>query len=194
MSKFNVRYVTAAYYLDSAVFCSIFKVHPMVLTKTITPVMVMFLVNLLYYHLGMELFGGFRKKALGFSALVLFFGVMAGNTALSGFLFYRTFEGKAILSGLVIPFLFLSFFKLYAAQEDKLAWWSLFFTALGGICLSTSSMTVVPAGILAGVVALMILKKKWKPLIPAFFCVLPDVAVMVLYVGVKMHLFSLVAK
>ena len=61
-SVFNIRYVTAAWYLDTAAFAKVFHVHPMVLAKTINPVMWTFLADLVYYQLGYALFRGKRKK------------------------------------------------------------------------------------------------------------------------------------
>ena len=82
-----------------------------------------------------------------------------------------------MLEGLVIPFLFLLFVRLYRDPEDKMAWWGLFFTALGAVCLTTSSMTVVPAAVFAGGLA-----------------ILPDMAVLALYLAVKLRIVILAAK
>jgi hypothetical protein len=194
LSTFNVRYVTAAYYLENAVFCSLFHVHPMVLVKTITPVLVFFLANLLYYHLGMSLFWGNRKKAAGFTALVFFFGLMAGAPDFSGFLFYRTFEGKALLYALSLPCLFLLFLELYRKPEERFFWWGIFAVSLGSVCLTTSSMTVIPAAVGAAVLAMMILKKTIRPLLPAMLGILPDLCLLAFYLAVKLHYLNLPAK
>ncbi len=194
LSGFQVRYVTAAYYLENAVFCSLFRVHPMVLVKTITPVLVFFLANLLYYHFGMALFSGNRKKAAGFTALVFFFGLMAGAPEFSGFLFYRTFEGKAMLYALALPCLFLLFLELYRNPKERLFWWSIFAVSLGTVCLTTSSMTVIPAAVGAATLVIMILKKTIRPLLPALFGILPDLCLLAFYLAVKINDLKLPAK
>ncbi len=61
-SVFNIRYVTAAWYLDTAAFAKVFHVHPMVWANTINPVMWTFLADLVYYQLGYALFRERGKK------------------------------------------------------------------------------------------------------------------------------------
>ena len=216
-SVFNIRYVTAAWYLDTAAFAKVFHVHPMVLAKTINPVMWTFLADLVYYQLGYALFRGkreetaekllsdsgrergngffsVRKKAVAFLIAAVFFLLLAGNQEFSGFIFYRAYEGKAMLEGLVIPFLFLLFVRLYRDPEDKMAWWGLFFTALGAVCLTTSSMTVVPAAVFAGILPTALKQKKIRPLFRGVLAILPDVAVLALYLAVKLRIVTLAAK
>lgn len=194
MSRFNVRYVTAAYYLDSAVFCSVFKVHPMVLTKTVGPMMLLLLVNLLWCHLGMILFKGNRTKTAAFVMACAFFQILGGNPVFSGFLYYRAYEGKAMLQGLVIPFLLTAFLRLYKDSKDEIGWWSIFFAALGAVCLTTSSMTLVPAAVLAGVLPVMVKRRTIRPILQAAICILPDIGVAVLYLAVRLHWITLMAK
>lgn len=193
-SRFNVRYVTATYYLESAVFCSMFQVHPMVLTKTIAPMILLLLVNLLWYHLGMVFFRGERRKAAAFAVALAFFQLFMGNPVFAGFLYYRAYEGKAMLQGLVVPFLLLASLRLYENAGDRLAWWSIFFTSLGALCLTTSSMTLVPAAVLAGVLPVVVKNKRIRLVFPAFACILPDVAVMALYLTVRLGMIRLAAK
>ena len=216
-SVFNIRYVTAAWYLDTAAFAKVFHVHPMVLAKTINPVMWTFLADLVYYQLGYALFRGkreemaekllsdsgrergtgffsARKKAVAFLIAAVFFLLLAGNQEFSGFIFYRAYEGKAMLEGLVIPFLFLLFVRLYRDTEDKMAWWGLFFTALGAVCLTTSSMTVVPAAVFAGILPTALKQKKIRPLFRGVLAILPDMAVLALYLAVKLRIVILAAK
>ena len=216
-SVFNIRYVTAAWYLDTAAFAKVFHVHPMVLAKTINPVMWTFLADLVYYQLGYALFRGkreetaekllsdsgrergtgffsVRKKAVAFLIAAVFFLLLAGNQEFSGFIFYRAYEGKAMLEGLVIPFLFLLFVRLYRDPEDKMAWWGLFFTALGAVCLTTSSMTVVPAAVFAGILPTALKQKKIRPLFRGGLAILPDMAVLALYLAVKLRIVILAAK
>ena len=216
-SFFNIRYVTAAWYLDTAAFARVFRVHPMVLAKTINPVMWTFLADLAYYQLGYELFRGkreeaaeklvadsgkergngllsVRKKAVAFLAAAVFFLLLAGNQEFSGFLFYRAYEGKAMLQGLVIPFLFLLFVRIYRDAEDRLAWWGVFFVSLGAVCLTTSSMTVVPAAVFAGILPTALKKRKIRPLFRAFLAIVPDLLVMALYFAVKLKFVTLAAK
>ena len=191
-SVFNIRYVTAAWYLDTAAFAKVFHVHPMVLAKTINPVMWTFLADS-----GRERGTGFfsaRKKAVAFLIAAVFFLLLAGNQEFSGFIFYRAYEGKAMLEGLVIPFLFLLFVRLYRDTEDKMAWWGLFFTALGAVCLTTSSMTVVPAAVFAGILPTALKQKKIRPLFRGVLAILPDMAVLALYLAVKLRIVILAAK
>ena len=99
-----------------------------------------------------------------------------------------------MLCGMIIPFLFTAFLKLYRDPRDEIAWWSIFFASLGGVCLTTSSMTVVPAAVAAGICALMIKKRSWRLLPGAILCILPDMAVLCLYMAVKLHWITLYAK
>ena len=99
-----------------------------------------------------------------------------------------------MLEGLVIPFLFLLFVRLYRDPEDKMAWWGLFFTALGAVCLTTSSMTVVPSAVFAGILPTALKQKKIRPLFRGGLAILPDMAVLALYLAVKLRIVILAAK
>ena len=99
-----------------------------------------------------------------------------------------------MLEGLVIPFLFLLFVRIYRDREDRLAWWSVFFVSLGAVCLTTSSMTVVPAAVFAGSLPTALKSKKLRPLFRAFLAILPDLLVMALYLAVRLKFVTLTAK
>lgn len=99
-----------------------------------------------------------------------------------------------MLEGLVIPFLFLLFVRLYRDPEDKMAWWGLFFTALGAVCLTTSSMTVVPAAVFAGIFAYSAETEENPAAVPGGLAILPDMTVLALYLAVKLRIVILAAK
>lgn len=194
LSNFNVRYVTATYYLEQAVFCQALKVHPMVQAKTAFPMLILFLCNLLYYQIGKELFSSKRKKAVAFACGVLFFWIMTANPAVGAFLYYRTFEGKAILHGLALPWLLLIFLKLYRNERDRFWWFQIFAVSLGSVAISTSSMTLIPAAVLAGTVPLLFWRKRWSLCGHYAASVIPDILVLILYVSVNAGFLRLSAR
>ena len=141
-----------------------------------------------FYLLGRQLFpakGGKLPLYLIFTGLLVMFGNYSIYTSES-FLIARSRQGKAALSGIVIPFLFyllLLWLKRMEKQEKlPAAFYLLLLSAniTGCLCSTLGGVLIC---MLAGIVGLLgaVSYRRWRQLLPMAFCCLPCVGYVVLY-------------
>ncbi len=187
---FEMRYFFAAFPLNDAVLCDIFRIHPLVWCKTTMAGVTVFLTNMVLFMTGKKLFGNNGKKILAFiffADLMNFFFITIFTT--STFLLTRTYEGKSLLANVVLPAIFYIYLKLYEDVNDRRAWGMLFLTALGAPVLSSSSNMLIPAMTAVTILPLAVVKKNFKVVLRSAFCMLPGVALMLMYVAYVRGIF-----
>lgn len=182
METFNIRYLFGMYPVANSVLCDLTGIHPLVLTKVILFVMTVVLSYLVYAQIGFCLFGKKKESVwlmLCFiSVLNLSFHTLYSNAS---FLLTRGYEGKAILSNVILPLVFYLGCRLYEAFDNRTNWILLFMTGIAAVDLSMSSMLIVPAAVSAVVIPQMIRKKEWKKMGSYVICMIPSVIVLVVY-------------
>ena len=190
LDQFDIRHCLATYHMNDAVFCQLFRVHPLIQTKTIMTVMITILHNVVYYRIGKGVFSD-NKKAI---ACFMFFVAMTvlftfSDYTASGFALYRTYEGKALAASIIMASLFLAF--LYLQREfEKPKWWIfLLLVSWGAAAVSSSAMILVPAAIAAFVISQWIMKRRVSRVWSFIAAVTPCMAIFILYILNRLGLF-----
>ncbi len=158
---FDWKHGLATYQMEDAVMCRLTGIHPLIETKTIMVIVISVLTNLIYYQLGRCLFHGKKSAVAVFMLLTLavnFCTYSAYST--SNFLFFRTYEGKAITGNLTIPFILLLMLELYRDGESRRQWLSFLLVAWGAVALASSAMFLVPTALAAGLIPYGIWKRR----------------------------------
>ena len=189
---FEMRYFFAAFPLNDAVFCNIFKIHPLVWCKTTMAGVTVFLTNMVLFMTGKKLFKDDHLKCLGFifiADLMNFFFITIFTT--STFLLTRTYEGKSLLANVVLPAVFYIYLKLFENEKDFRSWALLFLAAIGSPVLSSSANMLMPAMIAVTILPLAFVKKNWKVVPVSLICMLPGLALMLTYVAYVKGIFVL---
>ena len=187
---FEMRYFFATYPMNDAVWCSIFGVHPLIWTKTTIAGVSVILTNMMYYMIGMKLFGGKRGRVLlmTFFAGVINFFFITIFTA-SNFLVTRTYEGKCILGNVILPGIIYIYIRLLDDTKKISNWLLLFLVCLGAPVLSSSSNMLLPAMIAVTIFPLAVIKRDWKVIPKSILCMLPCIALMLMYVAYVKGMF-----
>ena len=181
---FEMRYFFAVFPLNDAVFCSIFKIHPLIWCKTTIAGDAIILTNLVLFMTGKRLFRGDHAKTLLFvlfADVMNFFFITIYTT--STFLLTRTYEGKSLLGNVVLPGVFYIYMRLSEDQKSLYNWGLLFLVAIGSPVLSSSSNMLIPAMIAVTIMPLCILKRDITVIFKSLVCMLPEVILMLTYVA-----------
>lgn len=193
LKNFQARYVLSAYPMNNAVWCRLLGIHPIVQAKIVMSCENVILANLVIYQIGKRLFGKNRQKA---DLMVLFVCVLqlfCGTIYSAGtFFFTRSYEGKAILANIIFPVVLMCALWLYEEDENRTVWKVMFLAAVSALGFSGSAI-ILPAAVLAGMVPVMLRKRKFSDLPYCILCMVPSAAYAAVYFACKFGLLSLAA-
>ena len=187
---FEFRYFFSTYPTLCAVLSSITGIHPLTFMKIVMSLTVVILSNMLIFMIGRELFPASLKRQFAFmlfSGIMLFFFSSIYTPA--QFLVTRSYEGKAILGNVVLPFLILLTIRIY---KDVKAWDSyiyLFLTCLGATSLSNSANMLLPAALFCMLLPAFIKFREKRILISACLSAAPCIILLLLYVAYVKGMF-----
>lgn len=187
LDGFDLKHCLATYHMHDAVVCQLFDLHPLIETKTVMVIVITILVNLAYYCLARKLF---EKNEFGVAVMMGFcFLLNLCSYSLytsSGFLMFRTYEGKAITGALVTAVLFYLFLRLYEDPRSCWEWGLLTLISWGAVAVSASAMMLVPTAIGAYAIVLWIRNREWRVFLRAGISMLPCLISMALYFMYRM--------
>ena len=158
--------------------------HPAVTAHTIYPVVFLLAAYLVYYQFGRLWFAEKRREQglfLLICAVIIWFSGFSVYTG-GNFMLVRIWQGKAVLAGVFLPFLFLLCMEIFMQEKPEYPW-SLAFLANGACCLF-SSMGIMLAPLLMGVFALLSLVKfrDGRRFLKSVVCCLPSLILGVVYI------------
>lgn len=179
----SARYLLSTYPMNDGVFSQVLNIHPLIIIRNITPMVVIIISNLLYYKIGKILFKNDTRKAC--VMLIIAFIINAFNYTIftsSTFLFLRTYEGKAILPNILLPMVFLVFIQMLNNYKNRYSWIYFFCIAYCSCSITMSAMLIIPVAITAFVLPVIIMKKNLKGLFKLAICLIPCFLVFVYYI------------
>ncbi len=189
---FEMRYFFAVFPLNDAVMCDLFNIHPLIWCKTTMTGTAVVLTNMVLYMTGKKLFDGNMAKNtlfIAFAAVMNFFFITIFTP--SDFLVTRTYEGKCLLANVVLPGVFYIYINILEDAKSKENWLLLLLVCLGSPVLSSSSNMLLPAMIGLTILPLCIIKKDITIAFKSLVCMLPGIALMLMYVAYVKGMFVL---
>ena len=150
--------------------------HPAIVAHTVFPAVFVFLAYVVLFQYSRIFFRGKAGEQGIFMilcAVILWFcGYSVYNSEI--FTMGRIWQGKAVLAGVFLPFLFLLCMEIFMQEKPEYPW-SLAFLANGACCLF-SSMGIMLAPLLMGVFALFSLVKfrNGRRFLKSVVCCLPS--------------------
>lgn len=211
LKHFQARYILSAFPMNNAVWCKLLGLPALIQCKVVMAVINVLIANLAVYHVGKKLFHGGKKQADLMLCFVCLLNLFSDTIYTPGeFFFTRTYEGKALLANISVPialFAALWLWQLWnkketscmgtegghgAANEERNVWIILFLASASAVCFSGSSI-IYPVAISAGVIPLILIKRKWKKLIPYVLCMLPNILHAGVYLCAALKLITLKA-
>ena len=180
---YEVRYLFATYSINDAVMCSILGIPALIQTKLTMSAVVIILVNILYVMIAKCLFRDDAKGVAIMLAMMFLVNMMFYTIFTSSlFLLTRTYEGKTIVGNLSIVAIFYIFMLMISEDEIAFPWLSMFIISLGSMTISSSGNMLIPAQLSILAVPYMFMKKTIRPLPKYIACVLPGVAMVLIYI------------
>lgn len=193
-NAFELRYIFSTYPMHNAVFSQVFGLHPLIQTRTVMSGIVILMVNALYYLIGSELFRGDSRKAILFVVALLCINLSIHSIYTNAaFLFYRTYEGKAIIGNVFMSMIVYCVILLYQNRDDRWTWWSLFFVSASCVAISSSGMFLVPFALFAGLFPLVLYTRKMKIFRNTVLVILPVCVYFLIYFLCSLGILTLPA-
>lgn len=189
-TELDVRHCLAPFPVWIAVLSRISGCPADAVSHVVMPLFVILLVYPIYALLGGCLFRE-RKQFVCFMIFMEILVLWGNYSFYTGetFVLTRSSQGKAIVAGIVIPFLFLILFLIgeRAAGREKTEWilWILLGAGVIASCLCTTLGSFFSCTLIGiSGICMAVAHKKFKILIPLFLCCVPAL----LYLGIFMIL------
>ena len=193
LRRFQARYILSAYPMNNAIWCKLLGIHPIVQAKIVMSCVNVMISNLIIYQIGKRLFDDSRKKADLMVIFVCVLQLFCGTIYTAGtFFFTRSYEGKAILANIAFPAVLMCALWFYQKKEEKAVWLVLFLIAASALAFSGSAI-IFPAAILAGMVPVMFMNRKFSAIPYCILCMLPSGIYAAVYFACKLGLIRLAA-
>lgn len=190
LKQIPFRYAISAFYMNSAVFCKVLGISPIMFQRYVMGTVCVLLYFVVLYLIGKELFKGQSKKIFFFGSVVAalnFFFVSEFTT--SQFLLFRSYEAKAYCANIIIPGLFWILIRIHKEIEKKENWKILFLVTLASVPVSMSAILIIPLITVIGILAEALVNKKAKLIGYGLLCLIPNGIYLVIYLLNTLGLF-----
>ena len=187
---FEFRYFFSTYPTLCAVVCSLTGIHPLTFMKIVMSLTVVIMYNMLLFMIGRELFPESVNRVfvfMFFAGIMLFFFSSIYTPA--QFLVTRSYEGKAILGNVVLPFIIYLTMLIYKDVKQTDRYIYLFITCLGATALSNSANMLLPMMLFCMLLPAFIRFRDRRILISACLSAAPCIILMLLYVAYVKGMF-----
>lgn len=181
----DMRHALAAFPIWNAYIGKIFGIHPTILCHSILPIILIPVALIVFGDIGRIVLKDRREMLpyfMIFMTLILMFGRVSIYTS-ETFLISRTWQGKAVTAGIMIPAVFLAYAVLYddESPNDLHEWGYLFIIDAAAGIFSSLAVELISILIAAGGAVYLIRQKSIKKTLPVIACLAPGVLYMMLY-------------
>ena len=187
----NVRYLTACFPDYNAAMAQLFGISAILQAKKIVPLISVVVSNMIIYRTGLALFKRNPRLAGLFTFFWSIIRYWSGTLYTDGtFFFTRTYEGKALLAGIIIPAALYAYLVLWQDPSRTELRIMLICTSIAGVCFSSTSLILLPFLLGAGSLTLWLRRRNRREFFWAVLTLLPVVLALGLYLLFKMNILS----
>ncbi len=192
-TSLDIRHALAVITMWIAYIAKMSGVHATIVSHSVIPLIFIPLVYLVYVEIG-KLILKDKKEFVPIFMIVVSVLMIFGNVSIytpATFFLMRTWQGKALICNLVFPFIILVFLWMMENKGEgktdlsRVAPWIMLglINMFSGIC---SAMGVIfGSGLIAFLtVILLFMTRRWKVMIGAFLCVIPNLVYLALYFSI----------
>ena len=189
-SSLPTRYALSPFFAFTAMIAKICGIHPAIVAHTLFPMILIPLAYMVYALLGRHYFKN-RTKAVGIFlitiSLIQMFSAFSVYTT-GVFTLTRIWQGKATLTGILIPAIFCFSMSAFESSGSKREWFNLLMIMFAS-CM-VSSMGIALSAIMLGMLALItsVRKRNIKILVYSLMCFLPNAMYAVIYLLMQRHI------
>lgn len=186
-SSFPTRQMFSPFQVYTATISRLVEIRPAIVARTIFPPVFIFMAYMVYAMIGDYLFKEDKEKTFVF-LIVLSFIYMWGAYSLDTnfiFLLYRVWQGKAILSNIMLPFIWFIFLKYINKDSTIFSWLLLLITLWGADLLSSMALSL--ATLTTAILSLIwtIKDKKIGYLLKTALCFIPSIIYGIIFIIIK---------
>ena len=175
LRSLNLRYLFSCFPDYNAAMAQLTGAPAILQAKKIVPLIAVAVSLLIFYRIGLKLFAR-NPKAAGL--FVFFVSII------------RTYEGKALLAGVVITAALYAFLVLFDDPSRTELRFFLLAASVSGICFSSTSLVLLPFLLGAGSASLLLRRRNKKELLWAVIILLPVLCALGMYGLFKLHVLS----
>ena len=188
MEQFHPDYVLSPWPIFCAMLGKLSLTHPAIIMHTFIPIIMIPLCYMVYFLLGKEIFKQNTNKALWLLLFLCLLNIY-GNWSIrstSTFLLFRIWQGKAILSNCIVPFIICVFIYLVNdVKNKKLYFVLLLITVMAGTMVSSMGVFLGPVMLFALSLVDLISQRRIGNGLRAFVCVVPCILQFILYIWMR---------
>lgn len=181
--KLPTRYVLSPLHAFYAILSEYVGTHPAIFIHTVCMFLFLMLGYMVYYLFAGLLFDNDVRKKGYFMVMVMVLLLFSGFSERTAGTFFiiRLWQGKAILAGILLPFVLYLVIRIYLNRHTVADWIVLFFTMCS--CCMVSSMGIMLGAVamgLAGSVTILA-SKRWSDLVRFLLCGSCNIVLSVIY-------------
>ena len=195
LKAFATKMFTETYMDHSAVIAKLFHVHPLIEIRWVVPAIFLVMGNMVVAVLARSFFEERAKRWLFFAGYQAAVACTTGSYLFSSFYtYFRNYEGKTVISAVILPVMFYVFWRLYRDPCDRNA------LVFGVICIAGSfhftgtALFLIPVACLGLVPAIASGKQLKRMILNAMVLILPCIVYAAFYAGVKLGLINLMIR
>jgi len=192
-TQLDIRHLLSGITIFDSYLSKMVGVHTSIMAHSILPLFLIVLAYQVYYNIGKKLFAGEPVKGIVFLTVAIVMQLFGNTTIYSNATFFltRTWQGKAVMAGFIIPVTFLILLQMAERMKETNdikkvktldLWIYLVLVMIAGECCTTMSAYLLPLMTGAGILLIAVLNKKPKLLLPMILSFLPSVIYGILYV------------
>ncbi len=174
---FPSRYVLSPFPVFIAVLSRVSGIHAAILAHTLLPPVLLLLAYVVLGMIGYQLFHGDRKKIWIFVLIGAILPMFLSTTVYmqGSFMLLRIWQGKAVLTAVLLPFLLYCGLCILEGHWKKKDW--ILLAALMFACCMVSSMGIMLGAAMLGIlgIVLAVLKRDAALLVKMAMCGIPNI-------------------
>lgn len=168
-----------------AALSKIAMIHPTIMAHTILPGVLVTMAYGVYWLIAQELFPKNKEEQELFVIFVSLINIHFSNTEYTAavFLLTRIWQGKAVVAGIIIPFIFYLFMLLRHEKKNNYGYWIVIGLTDLAACL-LSGMGIILVAMLIGILAVCysVTYKDFRILLRSILACIPSILFGVIYV------------
>ena len=181
------RQVLSPFPVYTATLSVAIGIHPLILARTVYPIIFVFMAYMIYGMIGNILFNGDNEKNIVFLIILSLLYIWGGYSKYTNFVFllYRIWQGKAVLANIIIPFIWLIFLKYINSEASTFSWILLIIVVLSADLTSSMALSLGTLSILILSLVWAIKDKKISYLFKTAICIIPNIIYGVIYLFIR---------
>lgn len=184
LAEVSPKYTLTSYNMFTAYLAKISGVHILILCKTILPICVIFIAYMVFTLLGKMLFENDGRTVGIFLSLLGTINICSGfsNYTLTFRLLVCSWQGKAILATVILPFLFYQMFQMIEGQDTFMEYFIIFMGIIAATSVTLMGVGLAPILIIVAALVLAIQQKNIKLVIKSGICCVPCAVYLAVYI------------